>query len=186
MAIAVNDLRNGVVFKDDNGIWQVQSFEHIKMGRGSAVIKVKAKNLKSGAISEKSFISGNKVDEAEYDKRKVQYLYHDGSNLFFMDPNTFDQLSLAIDKSKELPRFIREGESVDLLVVEGEPVGVEMPKNVVLAVTEAPPGEKGNSASNVTKAATVETGISVQVPLFVKPGDKIKVDTRTGEYLERA
>lgn len=186
MSLAVNDLRNGVVFQDQAGVWQVQSFEHIKMGRGSAVIKIKAKNLKTGAISEKSFISGNKVEEAEYDKRTVQYLYHDGTNLYFMDPTSFDQLSLVVEKAKELPRFIKEGSNVDLLVVEGEPVGVELPKNVVLAVTEAPPGEKGNSASNVTKGATVETGISVQVPLFVKPGDKIKVDTRSGEYLERA
>lgn len=186
MAIPVNELRAGTVFQDSSGVWQVDSFEHIKMGRGSATIKVKARNLRSGSITEKSFISGNKVEEAEAEKRKAQYLYRDGENLYFMDPVTFDQFQIGLVKSPDLPKFIKEGESVQVVTVEGEPVSVEMPKNVVLTVTEADPGEKGNSVSNLMKGATLETGAAVQVPLFVKTDDKIKVDTRTGQYLERA
>jgi len=186
MAIPVNDLRSGTVFQDSTGIWQVETFEHIKMGRGSATIKVKAKNLRSGAIAEKSFISGNKVEEAEAEKRKAQYLYQDAANLYFMDPATFDQFQVALVKSPDLPKFIKEGEQVEVLMIEGDPVSVEMPKNVVLSVTEADPNERGNSVSNLTKSCTVETGAVVAVPLFIKPGDKIKVDTRTGQYLERA
>lgn len=186
MAIPVNELRNGTVFQDSQGVWQVETFEHIKMGRGSATIKVKARNLRTGAIAERSFISGNKVEEAEAEKRKAQYLYQDGQNLFFMDPVSFDQFSLAISHASELPKFIKEGGEVEVMMIEGEPVSVEMPKNVILTVTEADPGERGNSVSNLTKSCTVETGATVAVPLFVKPGDKIKVDTRTGQYLEWA
>jgi elongation factor P len=186
MAIPVNELRSGAVFQDSTGVWQVESFEHIKMGRGSATIKVKARNLRSGAIAERSFISGNKVEEAEFDKRRAQYLYKDEQNAYLMDPQSFDQFQIGLAKALDLPKFIKEGNEVEVLFVEGEAVAVELPKNVILTVTDADPGERGNSASNFLKSCTVETGISVQVPLFVKPGDKIKVDTRTGEYLERS
>ncbi len=186
MAIPVNELRAGTVFQDATGVWQVDTFEHIKMGRGSATIKVKARNLRSGAIAEKSFISGNKVEEAEAEKRKAQYLYRDDANLYFMDPQSFDQFQVAISKSPDLPKFIKEGEQVQVLLIENEPVSIEMPKNVVLKVTEAAPGERGNTVSNLNKDATLETGAHVQVPLFVKTGDTIRVDTRTGAYLERA
>jgi elongation factor P len=186
MAIPVNELRSGTVFQDSAGVWQVESFEHIKMGRGSATIKVKARNLRSGSISEKSFISGNRVEEANVEKRKAQYLYQDDQNLYFMDPVSFEQFQIARLRAENLPKFIKEGWEVEILLVEGEAAAVEMPKNVILLVTDADPGERGNSASNFLKSCTVETGLSVQVPLFVKPGDKIKVDTRSGEYLERA
>lgn len=186
MAIPVNDLRNGAVFQDAQGVWQVETFEHIKMGRGSATIKVKARNLRSGAIAEKSFISGNKVEEAEAEKRKAQYLYCDGGKLYFMDPVSFDQFSIDDVKSPNLPKFIKEGEQVEVLFVTGEPIAVELPKNVVLTINEADPGERGNSVSNLMKSATLETGAVVQVPLFVESGDHIKVDTRSGAYVERA
>lgn len=186
MAIAVNDLRNGAVFQDATGVWQVETFTHTKMGRGGAVIKVKVRNLKNGAITEKSFPNGNKVDDADVAKRKAQYLYSDDSSYYFMDQENFEQFGLVKERAANLADFIKEGSQLELIVVEGEPVGVEMPKNVVLTVTESDPGEKGNSASNFLKSCEVETGLRVQVPLFVKPGDKIKVDTRTGEYLERA
>jgi elongation factor P len=185
MAIPVNDLRAGTVFQDSQGTWLVESFEHIKMGRGSATIKVKAKNIRTGAIAEKSFISGNKVEEGEVEKKKVQYLYTAEENSHFMDPLTFDQFSVLSKVIKDLPKYIKEGQEVEALFLGSELVSVELPKNVVLAVTEAAPGERGNSVSNLMKEATVETGLSVQVPLFVEVGDKIKVDTRTGSYLER-
>lgn len=186
MVIPVNELRAGTVFQDPTGVWQVESFEHIKMGRGSATIKVKAKNLRSGAISEKSFISGNKVEDADATKVKAQYLYHDDSNIHLMNPVSFDQSEISLDKAPNLPKFIKEGSEIEVLMVEGEPVVVEMPKNVILSVAEADPGERGNSVSNLMKSAVLETGAAVQVPLFVKAGDRIKVDTRSGEYLERA
>lgn len=186
MSLPVNDLRNGAVFQDSAGVWQVESFEHIKMGRGSATIKVKAKNLRSGAIAEKSFISGNKVDEAEVDKVKVQFLYKDHKDAYFMDPVSFEQFPVPLSRVAEVPKFIKEGGEIEALLIAGEVVSVELPKNVILAVTEADPGERGNSASNFLKSCTVETGVNVQVPLFIKPGDKIKVDTRSGAYIERA
>lgn len=186
MAIPVNDLRNGATFQDSQGVWQVETFEHIKMGRGSATIKVKARNLRSGAIAEKSFISGNKVEEAEVEKRKVQYLYRDAGKFYIMDPASFDQFSIDQSKSPSLPNFIKEGEPVEILLISGEPVAVEMPKNVILTITEAAPGERGNTVSNLNKEATVETGARVSVPLFIKTGDRIKVDTRSGAYVERA
>lgn len=186
MSLPVNDLRNGAVFQDSAGVWQVESFEHIKMGRGSATIKVKAKNLRSGAISEKSFISGNKVDEAEVDKIKVQFLYKDAKDAYFMDPQTFEQFPVPLVRVSELPKYIKEGGEVEALLIGAEVVSVELPKNVVLQVTDADPGERGNSASNFLKSCTVETGVNVQVPLFIKPGDRIKVDTRSGAYIERA
>lgn len=186
MAIPVNELRNGATFQDSQGTWLVESFEHIKMGRGSATIKVKARNLRSGAISEKSFISGNKVDEAEVEKMRVQFLYQDHKDAYFMNPVTFEQFPVPISRVMEVPKYIKEGGEVEALLIGGEVVSVELPKNVVLLVTEADPGERGNSASNFLKTCTVETGANVQVPLFVKPGDKIKVDTRSGAYIERA
>lgn len=185
MSLAVNELRGGVVFQDKEGVWQVQSFEHVKMGRGSAVIKVKVRNLRTGALTEKSFISGNKVEEADASKRKVQYLYADDTNLNFMDPESFDQLTLLKSRAETLPSYIKDGETVEMLIVEGEPIGVELPKTVQLTVSEADPSEKGNTVSNLTKSCTVETGLLVNVPLFIKPGDKIKVDTRSGTYIER-
>lgn len=186
MSLPVNDLRNGAVFQDSAGVWQVESFEHIKMGRGSATIKVKAKNLRSGAIAEKSFISGNKVEEAEVDKVKVQFLYQDPKDAYFMDPQTFEQFSVPLSRVEVVPKFIKEGGEIEALLIAGEVVSVELPKNVILEVTDADPGERGNSASNFLKSCTVETGINVQVPLFIKTGDRIKVDTRSGTYVERA
>jgi elongation factor P len=186
MAIAVNDLRAGAVFQDSAGVWQVETFNHVKMGRGNAVIKVKVRNLKSGAITEKSFTSGNKVDEADVVKRKGQYLYSDENFHYFMDIGSFEQFSLMRGRAEKLTEFVKEGSVLEILVVAGEAAGVEVPKNVALLVTDADPSERGNSVSNLLKSCTVETGLRVQVPLFVKVGDTIKVDTRSGEYLERS
>ena len=186
MTIPVNELKNGVVFQDSTGVWQVETFHHVKMGRGNAVIKVKVRNLRNGTITEKSFISGNKVELAETSKKKVQYLYSDEASHFFMDLTSFDQLILPVKSANDLTLFIKEGENVDLLEVLGEPASVDFPRTVVLKVAEADPGERGNSASNFLKSCHTETGLEVQVPLFIKVGDSIKVDTRSSSYIERA
>lgn len=181
----VNELRTGAVFKDDAGLWQVITYEHNKMGRGSGTIKVKAKNLKSGSITEKSFITGARVEEADVEKRKAQYLYRDGENYNFMDADTYDQFAVSGVVLGEQAKFLKEGMEVSLILGEGQALGVEIPNNLIYTITETGPGEKGNTVSNVYKEATLDNGLTVKVPMFMKIGDKVKIDTRTGQYVER-
>ena len=184
--IPVTELRNGAVFRDFQGIWEVISYKHIKMGRGSATIRVKTKNLKTASILEKTFTSGQKVEDIELSKKKGQFLYLDKESLVFMDPGTFEQFNLnkAAASGKEI--FLKEGETYDLSVMEDAVLSVEIPKLVVLKVAETGPGVKGDTVSNVYKPATLENGVTINVPLFIKSGDLIKVDTRSKEYVERA
>lgn len=179
------DLRNGAVFKEGNNILQVVNYEHIKMGRGSGTIKVKVKNLRTGAIIEKSFITGARVDEANVQKSKAQFLYRDGDNFYFMDPVSFEQFSLQSAALGEQAKFLRDGLEVSLIVSEGEALGLELPNSLIYEITETGPGEKGNTVSNVYKDAVLDNGLVVKVPMFMKVGDKVKVDTRTGQYVER-
>lgn len=181
----VNELRNGAVFKDDTGLWQVITFEHIKMGRGSGTIKVKAKNLKTGSITEKSFITGGRVEEADVEKKKAQYLYRDGESFNFMDMDSYDQFPVSSDVLGEQAKFLKESMEVNLILGEGQALGVELPNSLIYTITETGPGEKGNTVSNVYKEATLDNGLMVKVPMFMKVGDKVKVDTRTGQYIER-
>lgn len=183
--INVNDLRNGTVFKDENQLWQVMSYEHMKMGRGSGNIKVKVKNLKTGSQTEKSFITGARVEEAGVDKKKTQFLYHDGESYFFMDPVSFEQFSLPQDVVGEQAKYLKDGLEVLLLVADSAALGMEIPNNLIYEITETGPGEKGNTVSYVFKDATLDNGLQVKVPMFMKVGDKIKVDTRSGQYIER-
>lgn len=183
--VNVTDLKAGATFVDKEGLWEVQSYQHIKMGRGSANIKIKARNLRSGAIIEKSFISGARVEEAQVDKRKGQFLYLDSEGAHFMDPASFEQFILPNHLIGEIAKFFKEGSEYDLVATEGEILGVDMPRNTVLKVAETGPGVKGDTVSSSFKAATLENGMNVQVPLFIKIGDMVKVDTRSGEYLER-
>ena len=183
--INVNDLRPGTVFKEENTLWQVMTYEHIKMGRGSGNIKVKVRNLKTGSSTEKSFITGARVEEAGVEKKKAQFLYPDGENFFFMDPVSFEQFPLASEVVGEQAKFLKDGLEVNLIVADGQALGMEMPNSLIYEITETGPGEKGNSVSNVFKAATLDNGMEVKVPMFMKIGDKVKVDTRSGQYLER-
>jgi len=183
--ISVTELRAGISFKDSQGVWEVISYRHVKMGRGSATIRVKVKNLKSGATLEKTFNSGQKVDDTEIDKKKGQYLYQDKANIIFMDPKTFEQFSLTRGVVAGKEKYLTEGETYELLVGDDQVFAVEIPKLVVLKVAEAGPGVKGDSVSSVTKDAVLENGLKVKVPLFISIGDKVRVDTRTGEYVER-
>lgn len=181
----VSELRNGAVFSDEGQLYQVVTYEHIKMGRGSGTVKVKVKNLKTGSMTEKSFITGARVEEADVEKKKTQFLYQDGENFYFMDGITFEQFPLSADVVGEQARFLKDGLEVLLIVAGDQALGMEIPNSLIYEVVETGPGEKGNTVSNVFKDAKMDNGLMVKVPMFMKIGDKIKVDTRTGQYIER-
>lgn len=183
--IPATNLRTGVSFEDNGQIYLVLSYEHIKMGRGSANIKVKVKNLRSGALTEKSFISGARVEEISLEKRKVQYLYLDKDSYHFMDSKTFEQFSLGRQMLGDQAKFLKEGMEVEILSYEEEPLAVDLPIKMEFKVAETGPGIRGDSVSNIYKDAVLENDLTVRVPLFIKAGDRILVDTRTGEYVER-
>lgn len=181
----VTELRNGTVFKEDNQILQVLTYEHIKMGRGSGTIKVKVRNLKTGSVTEKSFMNGARVEDAEVEKKKAQYLYQDGDSYYFMDPGTFEQFPLSAQVVGDQSKYLKDGLEVTLLVGGNEALTLELPNSLVYEITDTGPGEKGNTVSNVYKEATLDNGLIVKVPMFMKIGEKVKIDTRTGQYVER-
>lgn len=183
--IGVQELRAGTIFEENGSLLQVLSYEHIKMGRGSANIKVKVKNLRSGSTTEKSFINTAKVNDVTVLKKDHQYLYKDQDMAYFMNPVSFEQIVVPL-KVIEGDRFLKEGETYSISFLDEEPLSVTLPPKVVLEVTETPPGVKGNSATNVFKDATLENGLTVKVPPFIKTGDKVRIDTRTGAYTEKA
>lgn len=183
--IPVTQLRSGTVFKENHNFFQVLKYKHIKLGRGTANIKVKVKNLKTGSLLEKTFISGSKVKQVSLEKKEAQYLYQEKGEYFFMDPATFDQFSLSYENLEEQAKFLKEGVEVKLLVLEGKPLSVELPIKMEFKVIDAPPGVRGDSATNIFKEVTLENGLKVKVPLFIKSDDKIMIDTRSGEYVER-
>jgi elongation factor P len=185
MALNVTDLRNGTVFEEDGALWQVITYEHNKMGRGSGTVKVKAKNLRTGSITEKSFITGARVDEANVEKKKAQFLYADGDTYNFMDPATYEQFSVSKSILGDSAKYLYDSLEVNLIVTDEEALGVELPNSLVYEIKETGPEEKGNTVSNVYKEAFMSNGLMVKVPMFGKVGDKIKVDTRSGEYVER-
>ena len=185
MALNVNELRNGTFFKEGQTIFQVLLYEHVKTGRGSGNIKLKVRNVRSGAVLEKAFITGARVDEANVQKVKAQFLYRDGDSFNFMNPVSFEQFSLPSSVLGEQAKYLVDGLEVTLIVGEGEALGMELPMSLVYEVAETGPGEKGNTVSNVYKEATLDNGLVVKVPMFMKAGEKVKVDTRSGEYVER-
>jgi elongation factor P len=183
--IPVTDLRSGTTFRDSQGMWEVIEYRHVKMGRGSATIRVKAKNLNTAATLEKTFTSGQKIQELELLKKKGQFLYADADSIVFMDQKTYEQFNFPKKVASGKEAFLKEGETYDLLLAEDQVLSVEIPKLVVLKVAETGPGVKGDTVSNVYKPATLENGIVINVPLFVKSDDLVKVDTRTMGYVER-
>lgn len=185
MALNVTELRNGTFFREGNNILQVLTYEHVKMGRGSGTIKVKVKNLKTGSVLEKSFITGARVDEADVEKQKAQFLYRDGDSFNFMDPTSFEQFSISSQVIGDSAKYLKDGLEVILIVSDSEVLGLELPMSLVYEIAETGPGEKGNTVSNVYKEATLDNGLVVKVPMFMNVGEKVKVDTRTGEYVER-
>ncbi|MBI4099458.1 elongation factor P [Candidatus Microgenomates bacterium] len=184
--IEVTQLRAGIVFEDLGAPWVVIKYEHIKMGRGSATIRVKIKNLKTGSTVEKSFINGSRVQDVILEKRQGQYLYKDPSGYVFMDPTSYEQFSVNEDLVGEAGKFLKEGTEVDLKFYGEEPLSVALPLKMKFKVTETEPGFKGNSVTNLYKDAVIETGAHVKIPLFVNEGEEIVVNTDTGDYVERA
>lgn len=181
----VTELRNGTVFKENGQLLQVLTYEHNKMGRGSGTIKVKVRNLRTGSTTEKSFITGARVDEANIEKKKAQFLYVDGDEYFFMDLQTFEQFPISKSVLGDTAKFLREGLEVQLIISEDEALGIELPNSLIYTISETGPEEKGNTVSNVYKEATLDNGLVIKVPMFVGVGTKVKVDTRTGQYVER-
>lgn len=185
MALNVTELRNGTFFKEANNILQVITYEHVKMGRGSGTIKLKIRNLRTGAVTERTFITGARVDEASVEKNKAQFLYKDGQNYNFMNPVSFEQFTIPASILGEQAKYLKDGIEVTLIVSEGEALGVELPASLVYQISETGPGEKGNTVSNVFKEATLDNGLVVKVPMFMKNGEKVRIDTRTCGYIER-
>lgn len=183
--ISAGDFRNGVTLEIDGQVVQILEFQHVKPGKGAAFIRTKLKNVKTGGVVEKTFRPTEDVETARIDRTTKQYLYNDGELYYFMDTETYDQVALSTDDIGDTLKFVKENENVTILSHEGNVFAVEPPMFVELEITETEPGFKGDTATGATKPATVETGAIVYVPLFVEQGDKIKIDTRTGEYLSR-
>ena len=181
-----NDLKNGMVLNLEGQLWQVQEFLHVKPGKGPAFVRTTLKQIPSGKIVDKTFNAGTKVETATVDRRTMQYLYKDGEDFVFMDSETYDQIPLTPDIVGDAGKFLLENSEATVAMHEGRALYVELPAAVELQITYTEPGLQGDRSSGGTKPATVETGATVQVPLFIEDGEKIKVDTRDGKYLSRA
>lgn len=184
--ITAGDFRKGVTFEMDGQPFVVLDFQHVKPGKGSAFVRTKYKNIYTGAIREDAFNPDDKFPKAHIETKKMQYLYNDGELYYFMDPETYDQLPLNQDQVEEAMKFLKENDEATIKFYNNEPFLVEAPNFVDLEIVETEPGVKGDTATNVTKAATVETGAVIQVPIFINEGEKVQIDTRTGEYLGRS
>ncbi|HIE39461.1 MAG TPA: elongation factor P [Anaerolineae bacterium] len=183
--IDVNELRVGVTFTMDGQLYKVLEYQHYKPGRGKAIIRTKLRNLRTGATIQHNFLSGDRVEDIRIERRGVQYLYNDGDLYHFMDTETFDQMALSAAALAEQARYLKEGMELVIAVYEGQPLEVELPTAVDLEVVDAEMAVAGDTATGATKKATLETGLEVQVPLFVQTGDVVRVDTRTGQYVTR-
>ena len=183
--ISVNDLKTGLTLELDNGLWNVVEFLHVKPGKGSAFVRTKLKNAQTGQVVERTFRAGEKVAKAMLDRREMQYLYKEGSDYVMMDNSTYEQLNVAEAQIGDGIKYLKENMIIQVLMHEGRIIGVDIPSHVELEVVDTPPAEKGNTAQGGSKPATLETGAVVNVPFFISNGDKIRVDTRTNQYLDR-
>jgi elongation factor P len=182
---STSDFRPGLVIKYNNELWTIIEFQHVNPGNWRAFVRTKLKNLKSGKVVENRFRAGESIEPVRIERKEFQFLYRDGSGYVFMDTETYEQLSVLEDQIGEGAHYLKDGESVDILFNGNEITGIELPITVELSVTETVPGVRGDSANAGTKPARVETGATVNVPLFINEGDVVKIDTRTGEYIER-
>ena len=185
-AVSTNDLKNGMSLDLPEGLYSVVEFQHVKPGKGGAFVRTKLKNVRTGAVIERTYRADEKLEQAVIDKREMQYLYLDGEDFVFMDTTDYEQLHASKQSLGSSAQYLKEGDSAILQMYSGEIVGVDLPAAVELTVTETEPGVQGDRVSGARKPATLETGLQVQVPLFVNVGDRVKVDTRSGEYLTRA
>ena len=186
MAVSTNDLKNGMTLDLPEGLFSVVEFQHVKPGKGGAFVRTKLKNVRTGAVLDRTYRADEKLEQAIIEKRDMQFLYRDGADYVFMDSTSYEQLTVAAGALGSAPQFLKEGDSANLALYEGEIVGVDLPASVELSVTETEPGFQGDRVSGARKPATLQTGLVIQVPLFVNTGDLVKVDTRSGEYLTRA
>ena len=186
MAVSTNDLKNGMSLDLPEGLFSVVEFQHVKPGKGGAFVRTKLKNIRSGAVIERTYRADEKLEQAIIDKRDMQFLYRDGADFVFMDTTTYEQMTASPESLGDAPNYLKEGDEANLQMYNGEIVGVDLPASVELTVTETEPGMQGDRVSGARKPATLQTGLVVQVPLFVNVGDVLKIDTRSGEYLTRA
>ena len=184
--ISAGDFRNGATFEMEGQVWQIIEFQHVKPGKGAAFVRTKIRNVIAGAVIERTFSPTDKFPTAHIDRKEMQYSYSDGDLYYFMDNDTFELVPISQDILPENFKFIKENENCRVLSYKGSIFGLELPTTVVLQVTQTDPGFAGNTATNTTKPATVETGAEVKVPLFIEEGEMIIIDTRTGEYSSRA
>jgi elongation factor P len=185
-AISTSDIKNGITIKIDEGLFTVIEFQHVKPGKGGAFVRTKLRNARSGAVIERTYNSNERLEQAIIDKRDTQYLYRDGDDYIFMDQVTYDQVPVSSKSLGDTSKFLKETGKAMLIQFNDEIIGIELPASVELVIAETEPGVQGDRVSGARKPATLETGLVVQVPLFVGPGETIKVDTRTGEYMTRA
>lgn len=184
--ISTSDFKNGMTMELPDGLFQIQDFQHVKPGKGGAFVRTTLKNARTGAVVDRTFRAGEKVESAFIEKRVQQYLYRDGSGYAVMDNETFEQLTVPEEAMGDAGNYITEGSSITFLMYGDEIIGTDLPASVELNITETEPGVQGDRVSGARKPATLETGLVIQVPLFVEPGQRVKVDTRTGEYQTRA
>jgi len=184
--ISVNDLRTGLTIKVEGEVYSVVEFLHVKPGKGAAFVRTKLKNVKTGAVREVTFRGGEKVERALVETRQMQFLYSSGDEFYFMDINNYEQISLRDEDLGEAPKYLLENMTIGIQFFENQPIGVDLPTTVNLKIVETEPGFRGDTATSATKPAKLETGITIQVPLFIDEGEEVKVDTRTGEYLSRS
>jgi elongation factor P len=185
MAVDTSQFRNGLKIELDGEPFVMTYFQHVKPGKGGAFVRTKVKNLRTGRVLDRTFRSGEKVESADVEDKKMQYLYRDGEQLIFMDNQSYEQVPFSTDQVGDALKFLQENLDVDVLFWRGKPINIELPAFIETEITECEPGVKGDTASGATKPATIETGAVVQVPLFIKEGERIRVDTRSGAYVER-
>ena len=185
MAVDTSQFRNGLKVEIAGEPYVMTYFQHVKPGKGGAFVRTKIKNLRTGRVLEKTFRSGEKVDEAEVEDKRMQYLYQDGEQLIFMDQESYDQIPFTSEQIGDARRYLKENLEVDVMFWRGKPINIELPAFIEAAVSQCDPGVKGDTASGATKPATLETGAVIQVPLFIKEGETVRVDTRTNAYVER-
>lgn len=183
--ISTNDLRTGVTVEIDGAVWSVLEFQHVKPGKGAAFVRTKMKNVATGAVQERTFNAGEKLSKARVENKEMQFLYVSGDFYTFMDNTTYEQMDLTAEQLGEGMKYLTENMNISIQVFDEKVIGVEMPNFVELTITECEPGVKGDTATGGTKPAKVQTGAQVKVPFFINEGDKIRIDTRTGEYLSR-
>ena len=183
--ITAGDFKKGITVEWDGGVWTIVDFQHVKPGKGAAFVRTKIKNIMTGAVVERSFNPTDKMPKAVIETKEMEYLYNDGELYYFMDTETYEQLPLNHSQVEDAINFIVENENVKVRFFKGSPFSVEAPNFVELTVTHTEPGVRGDTATGTTKPATVETGYQINVPLFVNEGDRVRIDTRTGEYMER-